>query len=143
MKTIGVSSARHTVNPQEILAIILSLFLTPLNLDSYYSSHLECASSSLLISCNFFRARLKLCLLLSLASFIVLHYECPNPRNQQYSELKVLAGIWHSVTCISVTSLHILFWIFVLWFNSPYMNICSSQVVYKLSKDRARPMFGT
>ena len=105
VKITGANSARHTVSPQGILAIILSLFLTPQYLDSYYSPHLECTSSDRFLSCNFFKARLKPCLLLSFVSFIRLHYACAHPRNQQCSDLKVFEDIWHSITCSFVTSL--------------------------------------
>ena len=101
----GATSARHIVRPQGILAIILSLFSPPQCLDSYYSPRLECTSSGRFISCTFFKARLKPCLLLSFVSFIPLHYACPHPRNQQCSDLKVFGDIWHSITCIFVTSL--------------------------------------
>lgn len=119
VKITGANSARHIVSPQGILAIILSLFLTPQYLDSYYSPCLECTSSGRFMSCNFFKARLKPCLLLSFVCIILLHYACPHPRNQQCSDLKVFEDIWHSITCIFVTSLDTLIWIFVLWFNFP------------------------
>lgn len=105
VKITSANSARHIVSPQGILAIILSLFLTPQYLDSYYSPGLECTSSGRFMSCNFFKARLKPCLLLSFVCFILLHYACPHPRNQQCSDLKVFEDIWHSITCIFVTSL--------------------------------------
>ena len=41
VKITSANSARHIVSPQGILAIILSLFLTPQYLDSYYSPGLE------------------------------------------------------------------------------------------------------
>lgn len=94
---------------------------------------LQCASSFLLISCSFFKAYLKSCLHHALALYI---------SKPQESTTLILKG-----TCTYLVFIHVqpcdlfwltLFWIFVLRSYFSYMNICSSQVEYKFSKDRAR-----